>query len=157
MAYMFAYSMREKTHAHRNYEDDVPEDVKQRRLAELITTFRGSTGQNYKDQLGTTQLVLIEAPNKRNPLEEVIGRTDRGHKVVLPNIPVPDALSLSPSQVSDGANTSQHNSSDVDEQSKVKLEVGDYVEVHIVSTTLASLRGNPICRTDLCTYHSKSR
>ncbi|CAO2142207.1 unnamed protein product [Urochloa humidicola] len=43
MAYMLAYSMREKTHAHRNYEDDVPEDVKQRRLTELINTFRETT------------------------------------------------------------------------------------------------------------------
>ena len=41
MAYMFAYSMREKTPAHRNYVDDVPDDVKQRRLTELIAVFRG--------------------------------------------------------------------------------------------------------------------
>ena len=27
-AFMFAYSLREKTHAHRNYEDDVPQDMK---------------------------------------------------------------------------------------------------------------------------------
>ncbi|ONH95293.1 hypothetical protein PRUPE_7G061800 [Prunus persica] len=47
MAYMFAYSMREKTHAHRNYVDDVPEKVKQRRLTELIEAFRESTGQCY--------------------------------------------------------------------------------------------------------------
>ncbi|KAJ0649163.1 putative tRNA-2-methylthio-N(6)-dimethylallyladenosine synthase [Helianthus annuus] len=44
MAYMFAYSMREKTHAHRNYTDNVPEEVKQRRLTELIEAFRESTG-----------------------------------------------------------------------------------------------------------------
>ncbi|XVF15835.1 hypothetical protein REPUB_Repub09cG0190500 [Reevesia pubescens] len=36
MAYMFAYSMREKTHAHRNYVDDVSKKVKQMRLTELI-------------------------------------------------------------------------------------------------------------------------
>ncbi|KAL3685632.1 hypothetical protein R1sor_003654 [Riccia sorocarpa] len=142
MAYMFAYSMREKTHAHRNYVDDVPEDVKQRRLSELITTFRGNTGHNYQAQLGTTQLVLIEGPNKRNPEEELIGRTDRGHKVVFPKIPVPDALS-------------QQTSADID-QPTVQLQIGDYVEVDIKSTTLASLRGIPVCRTDLLTHHSKS-
>lgn len=32
MAYLFAYSMRERTHAHRNFDDDVPESIKQRRL-----------------------------------------------------------------------------------------------------------------------------
>ena len=34
-AFMFAYSMREKTNAHRQLQDDVPEPTKQRRLAEV--------------------------------------------------------------------------------------------------------------------------
>ena len=38
-AFMFAYSMREKTHAHRQLLDDVPEPTKQRRLAEVIAAF----------------------------------------------------------------------------------------------------------------------
>ena len=37
-AFLFAYSQREKTHAHRQHADDVPEQVKQARLAELIDT-----------------------------------------------------------------------------------------------------------------------
>jgi tRNA A37 methylthiotransferase MiaB len=40
MAYLFAYSMREKTHAHRRMQDNVPEDVKKRRLIEMIDTFK---------------------------------------------------------------------------------------------------------------------
>jgi tRNA A37 methylthiotransferase MiaB len=36
MAFLFAYSMREKTHAHRNYQDDVPEDTKQKRVQKMI-------------------------------------------------------------------------------------------------------------------------
>ena len=32
MAYLFAYSMREKTHAHRRMTDNVPEDIKKERL-----------------------------------------------------------------------------------------------------------------------------
>ena len=39
MAFLFSYSMREKTHAHRNYKDDVSEEVKQRRLKQMIDTF----------------------------------------------------------------------------------------------------------------------
>ena len=35
-AFMFAYSMREKTHAHRNYVDDIPESLKSSRLDKLI-------------------------------------------------------------------------------------------------------------------------
>ena len=34
-AFMFAYSMRERTHAYHKLSDDVPEDVKQRRLREV--------------------------------------------------------------------------------------------------------------------------
>lgn len=39
MAFLFAYSMREKTHAHRNYQDDVPEEIKNKRLKKMIDTF----------------------------------------------------------------------------------------------------------------------
>ena len=39
-AYMFAYSLREKTHAHRRMEDDVPEAVKKERLTRLIEVFK---------------------------------------------------------------------------------------------------------------------
>jgi tRNA A37 methylthiotransferase MiaB len=38
-AFMFAYSQREKTYAHRHLPDDVPNDVKVRRLREVIDTF----------------------------------------------------------------------------------------------------------------------
>lgn len=38
-AFLFMYSMREKTHAHRNYVDDVPNEVKKDRLRRMIDTF----------------------------------------------------------------------------------------------------------------------
>ena len=38
--FMFAYSMREKTHAHRRLVDNVPEKVKQARLKKMIDVFR---------------------------------------------------------------------------------------------------------------------
>ena len=41
-AYLFAYSERGKTAAARKLPDDVPEDVKLRRLDELISTFRST-------------------------------------------------------------------------------------------------------------------
>ena len=40
MAYLFAYSMREKTHAHRRMTDSVPEHVKKERLTKMIETFK---------------------------------------------------------------------------------------------------------------------
>ncbi|KAL7193009.1 hypothetical protein ACSBR2_024762 [Camellia fascicularis] len=133
MAYMFAYSMREKTHAHRNYVDDVPDAVKQRRLTELIEAFRESTGQCYDSQIGTVQLVLVEGPNKRAPEIELIGKSDRGHRVYFTNLPVPDR------EVYDGNRNPR---------------VGDYVEVRISKSTRASLFGEALAITKLSSFYS---
>ncbi|GLU19835.1 hypothetical protein SLE2022_360600 [Rubroshorea leprosula] len=134
MAYMFAYSMREKTHAHRNYVDDVPDEVKQRRLTELIQAFRESTGQCYDSQVGTTQLVLVEGPNKRAPETELIGKSDRGHRVSFINLPLPDR----DSNISDKRNP----------------VVGDFVEVHITRSTRASLYGDALAITKLSSFYN---
>lgn len=66
MAFLFSYSMREKTHAHRNYQDDVPEDVKQRRLKEMIDLFLEVQSPLNEAEIGTTQLLLIESKAKRD-------------------------------------------------------------------------------------------
>lgn len=132
MAYMFAYSMREKTHAHRNYVDDVPDDVKQRRLAELISTFRETTAKIYDSQVGTVQLVLVEGPNKRAPETEMIGKTDRGHRVSFATVPVPHTF-------------------EGDELRKPV--VGDFIEVKITKSSTASLSGDVIARTSLSRFY----
>lgn len=134
MAYMFAYSMREKTHAHRNYVDDVPEEVKQRRLTELIETFRNSTGQCYDMQIGSVQLVLVEGPNKRAPETELIGKSDRGHRVSFVNVAVP------------------HRDGDYDGHRKAA--VGDFVEVRISKSTRASLFGEALAVTKLSSFYN---
>ena len=40
LAFLFAYSMRERTHAHRRMEDNVPEDIKMERLRLMIEKFK---------------------------------------------------------------------------------------------------------------------
>lgn len=134
MAYMFAYSMREKTHAHRNYVDDVPEDVKQRRLTELIEAFRESTGQCYDSQVGTTQLVLVESPNRRAPDTELVGKSDKGHRVYFTNVKIPDQ---------------QHP----EEEERRSPRVGDFVQVSIKRSTRASLYGEAIAITRLSLFY----
>ncbi|CAI8588641.1 unnamed protein product [Vicia faba] len=133
MAYMFAYSMREKTHAHRNYVDDVPEETKQRRLTELIETFRESTGKCYDEQVGTTQLVLVEGPNKRAPDSELIGKSDKGHRVLFVNLPISDRE---------------------DVNTKRNPVVGDYVEVRITRSSRASLFGDALAITKLSSFYN---
>ncbi|XP_024030196.1 CDK5RAP1-like protein isoform X1 [Morus notabilis] len=134
MAYMFAYSMREKTHANRNYSDDVPEGVKQRRLTELIEAFRETTGKCYDSQLGSVQLVLVEGPNKRAPDTELMGKSDRGHRVSFINVPVPQQ--------------------DCNSNCARKPVVGDYVEVRITKSTRASLFGETLAITKLSSFYN---
>ena len=40
LAFLFAYSMRERTHAHRRMTDNVPEQVKKERLVQMIDVFK---------------------------------------------------------------------------------------------------------------------
>lgn len=133
MAYMFAYSMREKTHAHRNYTDNIPEVVKQRRLTELIEAFRESTGQCFDSQIGSVQLVLVEGPNKRAPETELIGKSDRGHRVVFSSLPVTDMVCHDGDRVP---------------------KVGDYVEVKILKSSRASLFGVALSITTMNSFYN---
>ena len=53
-AFMFAYSLREKTHAHRSLKDDVPEHIKQRRLQEVVELFNaGARAANEEEESRT--------------------------------------------------------------------------------------------------------
>ena len=74
-AFMFAYSMREKTHAHRSLSDDVDEPTKQRRLREVIALFNQGAREANQEQVGRVHLLLVDGPSKKSPTEWV-GRTD---------------------------------------------------------------------------------
>lgn len=52
MGFLFAYSMRERTHAHRTMQDNVPEDVKQARLVRMIETFKRNQLIKQKEEIG---------------------------------------------------------------------------------------------------------
>lgn len=75
LAYMFAYSERERTLAHRKFEDDVPEEVKKRRLSEIITQQMNIQGERNKNEIGERHLVLVEGTSKKSE-EQMSGRTD---------------------------------------------------------------------------------
>lgn len=75
LAYMFAYSERERTLAHRKFEDDVPEETKKRRLSEIITQQMNIQKERNLEEIGTRHLVLVEGTSKKSE-EQVSGRTD---------------------------------------------------------------------------------
>lgn len=153
-AFMFAYSMREKTHAHRRMQDDVPDEVKRQRLAELVEVFHAHARTLYAREIGRRHLVLVErvrgaaAPSLSTP-----------HFVVtVTGLSGPRARRLD-------AQPSKRNPRELvgrtDGNVKVIIgatadgeapphahayvpRIGDYAEVEIESATSASLRGRPI-------------
>jgi tRNA-2-methylthio-N6-dimethylallyladenosine synthase len=81
-AFMFAYSERKGTLAARKMPDDVPPEVKQRRLAYVIEEQRKITAEIYAAQVGQRERVLCESPSRRSP-EELLGRTDNFRPVIV--------------------------------------------------------------------------
>lgn len=82
LAYMFAYSERERTLAHRKYEDNVPEEVKKRRLSEIIAQQMRIQEENNRQEIGKRHLVLAEGVSKRSDAQ-LSGRTDTNKMVVF--------------------------------------------------------------------------
>ena len=65
--YMFAYSERPGTPAHKKMQDDVPADVKQRRLSEVIALQGELSTKRLKGYVGKNHEVLIEGTSKKDP------------------------------------------------------------------------------------------
>jgi len=82
LAYMFAYSERERTLAHRKYEDNVPEEVKKHRLSEIIEQQMQIQEELNRREIGNRHLVLVEGTSKRSD-EQLCGRTDTNKMVVF--------------------------------------------------------------------------
>lgn len=83
MAYMYAYSERPGTLAARRYQDDIPQDVKQRRLQEIIEVQSMSSEKNYRADLGKTFEVLIENTSKKSD-DDWAGRNSQNKMIVFP-------------------------------------------------------------------------
>lgn len=83
LAYMFAYSERPGTLAARRYQDDVPEDVKKRRLAEVVALHRQHSLEGMRKEVGKTCKVLVEGVSKRSDAH-YFGRNDQNKVVVFP-------------------------------------------------------------------------
>lgn len=110
-AYMFHYSERPGTYAAKKLVDDVPLEVKKRRLAEVIEIQARNTAAANEARIGKTFAVLIEGNSKRSD-QEFCGRIDHNQMVVFPK--------------TEGA------------------KPGDYVQVKITASTVATLRGEVV-------------
>ncbi|WP_299434626.1 tRNA (N6-isopentenyl adenosine(37)-C2)-methylthiotransferase MiaB [uncultured Aquimarina sp.] len=81
--YMYAYSERPGTLAERKLEDDVPEEVKKRRLAEVIALQRKHCAYRHESYIGQTFEVLIEKESKKSD-QHWSGRTTKNIVAIFP-------------------------------------------------------------------------
>lgn len=130
VAFMFAYSMREKTTAHRRYKDDVPEDVKKERIARMNVVYRKGASSIHKAYEGDIQLVLVEGVSKRSE-HDFYGRNDFNTKVIIPSGSIP---------ASHGSSESQ------------PINPGDYVAVLITESNSQVLKGLPLFHSTLTNF-----
>jgi tRNA-2-methylthio-N6-dimethylallyladenosine synthase len=83
LAYMYFYSERPGTLAARRFKDDIPEEVKKRRLQEMVALHRLQTLASMQKDVGKIFKVLVEGFSKRSE-DDLFGRNDQNKVVVFP-------------------------------------------------------------------------
>src|SRR5688572_10005855 len=83
MSYMFFYSERPGTLAARRYTDDIPEDVKKKRLDEIVKLQNALSRESNQQDIGKTFKVLIEGNSKRSD-QDWMGRNSQNKVIVFP-------------------------------------------------------------------------
>ena len=126
-AFMFHYSQRDKTHAHRTMPDDVPESCQTAPPPRHHRHLPGRRPSSATPQLlGSVQLVLIEGRARRSP-DDWTGRTDGNRIAVLPQGPLGRYGGLAAGGGGGGVR---------------EVGVGDYVAVEVLRCTSMSF----VCR-----------
>ncbi|MBK0377951.1 tRNA (N6-isopentenyl adenosine(37)-C2)-methylthiotransferase MiaB [Mucilaginibacter segetis] len=82
-AYMFMYSERPGTLAAKRYADDIPDEVKRRRLKEVVAKQQAHSYIRLQQHIGKTEKVLIEGFSKKSD-NDYCGRSDKNAMVVFP-------------------------------------------------------------------------
>ncbi|KHJ36829.1 (dimethylallyl)adenosine tRNA methylthiotransferase MiaB [Pedobacter glucosidilyticus] len=82
-AYMFSYSERPGTPAAKKFKDDIPEEVKQRRLEEVIAKQQINSHYRAQRRIGKVEKVLIEGFSKKSK-NDYCGRSDQNFMVIFP-------------------------------------------------------------------------
>lgn len=82
-AYMFKYSERPGTLAAKRYADDIPEEIKQKRLAQIVAKQQEYSFYRMQARIGKIEKVLIEGYSKKSD-KDYCGRSDQNAMVIFP-------------------------------------------------------------------------
>ncbi|XP_034834446.1 CDK5RAP1-like protein [Maniola hyperantus] len=127
VAFLFPYSMREKTTAYRRYKDDVPEDVKKERHSRMIEIYRRKCQKLHELEIGNIHLVLVEGFIPKTG--QTLGRNELYIKVMFDNVEIPCG------------------------EGKRGVKPGDYVGVRIVSAKSSVLSGVPLYHSSIREFY----
>ncbi|XP_055536720.1 CDK5RAP1-like protein [Wyeomyia smithii] len=133
-AFLFAYSMREKTTAYRRYKDDVSEDLKKLRVKKMIQTYRAGASELNAQWVGCEQLILVEGYSRRSK-HDLCGRNDGNIKVIIPagDVPFDDPYG----------------------RERKTIVSGDYVAVRITESNSQILKCIPLYHTSISQYSQR--
>ncbi|XP_047535306.1 mitochondrial tRNA methylthiotransferase CDK5RAP1 [Vanessa atalanta] len=129
VAFLFPYSMREKTTAYRRYKDDVPESVKKERHSRMIELYRRKCQKLNDAEIGNVHLVLVEGVVPKTG--QIMGRNEFYIKVVFDQTEIPS------------------------EEGMRRAKPGDYVGVRIVSARCSVLTGVPLYHTTIREFYKE--
>ncbi|XP_012278220.1 CDK5 regulatory subunit-associated protein 1 [Orussus abietinus] len=133
-AFLFAYSMREKTTAHHRLNDDVPRKIKHNRMQKMTHVYRTEVEKLNMEQIGQHQLILIEGSSKRSHLD-LQGRNEGNIRVIIHN----EMLSKN----------IHYNNGFKD------IKSGDYVVVQICHANSQTLIGVPLYHSSISEFSSR--
>lgn len=134
VVFMYPYSMREKTTAHRRYKDDVPQEIKSQRVLEVRQVFRKIASEIHQKYIGDIQLILVEGRSKRSE-DDLAGRNDGNIKVIFPKMEIP---------VSPGS------------QDLSPIQNGDFIAVKINGASSQVLKGVPLYHSSITKFCGES-
>lgn len=126
VAYLFPYSMREKTTAFRRFKDNVPHDTKIDRLKNMVDVFRHNANLLNRKLIGTQQLILVEGKSKKSS-NELFGRNDGNIKVII-----------------------------AEKFGNSTIKVGDYVCAEITDANSQVLKGVPLEKISLNDFYAQN-
>ncbi|GJQ09078.1 hypothetical protein GpartN1_g869.t1 [Galdieria partita] len=134
-AFTFAYSERSNTFAAKHLVDDVPADIKGRRLQEVIQLFRQiAENESIKYEMNSLKLVLVNEKETKDGKEYWVGRAENNKKCFISNKRIysciQDALSKTTSDL-------------------VSIEKGDYIVVRVCQPGVQRLYTQPIARSSI--------